>query len=224
MFYSTLNYEGWPKLWSCPFELLSHQLFFFNSFIKCIFFFCLFTLCLLLSYSSLALFGRCKFPLHLSGDHIYNLFEALLSWITLPLGPTPTPPLLVHARCLFSSPSSNPLSAHISQYWRRLFSTVSWAAFSLAVTICFPWRLTVDKGAKLCLEAVGVGEEPRSPSDVKLWEPFLCLLPRTLSSLWPAFPFVFCVVSEKPGVFTNVGLLSSQAWVISRGLMQAGCY
>lgn len=66
-----------------------------------------------------------------------------------------------------------------------------------------------------------MSEEPTSLPNVKLWEAFLCLLAQTPPSLWPAFPFVFCVVSEKPGVFLNFGLFSSQAWVISRGLVQA---
>lgn len=76
VFYSTINSEGRPKFWSSPSELPSHQLFF--KILSPMSFFFLFTLCHLLSYSSLALFGKCEFPLHLSGDHIYNLFVALL--------------------------------------------------------------------------------------------------------------------------------------------------
>lgn len=78
VFYSTLNSKGRPKFWSSSSELLSHQLFLKILSPNIFFFFFLFTLCHHLSYSSLALFGKCEFPLHLFGDHIYNLFVALI--------------------------------------------------------------------------------------------------------------------------------------------------
>lgn len=130
VFYSTLNSEGRPKFWSSSSELLSHQLFLKILSPNVFFFFSFSHSATSFPIAAWLCLVNASFP-YISLGIIFTICLWLFfSWKMLSPEPTPTPPLLVHACCLFPSPSSTPLSVHVSQDWGRLFSTVSWDAFS----------------------------------------------------------------------------------------------